>query len=78
MKIVKFKDGMYGIRRGFFWNYEFEYLSSLEWWLLPRIFGTPKRNTLEHCQERLFWLKEQNSLRMKWGEDRRDIGKVVK
>ena len=57
MKIVKFKDGRYAIRRGnWLVGYEFMSVSDDFWWSLPKcVERYCKTNDLEMLQENIFF-----------------------
>ena len=54
MRIVKFKDGRFGIRKGFF-NYEFLGLRGVEdyWWGKYEFIEKYCKGTIEECKETL-------------------------
>lgn len=61
MKIVKFKDGTFGVRKGFFWHYQYLDVSSESyWWNSTKYINTyAKVPSLEEAETMLVNQKPQ-------------------
>jgi len=62
MKIVKFKNGKYGVRRGVAFEGDFEYLdleSLKHWWDLDHEFMNCAEGTLDAAEKGLAWLNRE-------------------